>query len=108
MLSRQDFLRMCNAISEFNDDCEVFHQYMMDEGVKAYRCNDGWVDRENNIATFHDTERDPGYYWYGEANVGDKIFIGNAHDFGYYAIVTEIVERLQKFGSVKYRFQRIS
>ena len=31
---------------------EEFHQKLMSLGVRSYRCNDGWVDREKCIVTF--------------------------------------------------------
>ena len=77
---------------EFENVCSAFHNKLIKMGVKSYRCNDGWVDREKNIVTFFG-ESTRGYYWDGgKLKVGDKIFIGDAHDGGRFAIVTDVLE----------------
>lgn len=78
----------------FDEECEAFHLRMYARGVKAYRCNDGWNDRENHVATFFKSEASKGYYWANmDLQVGDKIFIGNARDGGFFAIVDGIREK---------------
>lgn len=76
----------------FDAKCDAFHDELMSLGVKAYRCNDGWVDRINHYITFFADERYKGYYW-GNMHLenGDKIFIGNASDGGKFAIIDRIV-----------------
>lgn len=51
------------ADRKFYAESYAFHAKLMALGVKAYRCNDGWLDRENHIVTFFADEREPGYYW---------------------------------------------
>lgn len=80
------------ADRKFYTECDAFHDRMMSLGVKAYRCNDGWVDRENHNLTFFSDERTKGYYWgnmYLEK--GDKIFIGDAHSEGKFALIENVV-----------------
>lgn len=80
------------ADRKFYAKCDAFHDRMMSLGVKAYRCNDGWVDRKNLNITFFHNERTKGYYWgnmYLEK--GDKIFIGNAHSDGKFALIENVV-----------------
>ena len=68
---------------------EAFHKALVERGVKAYRCNDGWVDRENFKVTFIGPEREKGYYWGSKALLeGDLIFIGNSHSGGRFARIT--------------------
>ena len=69
---------------------EEFHNKLMSMGVKAYRCNDGWVDRKNRKVTFFCNEHDEGYYWgRKDLEVGDLIFIGNMYDGGRQAKITK-------------------
>lgn len=84
---------MIKTIQDFKHKSEQFHHRLMEMGVKAYRCNDGWVDRERHIVTFFDHERDCGWYW-GNMNLtkGDKIFLGNSSDGGQFAIVDGVAE----------------
>lgn len=37
---------------KFEDVCSAFHDKLMKMGVKSYRVNDGWVNREKNIIHF--------------------------------------------------------
>lgn len=80
------------AERKFREQCNEFHEKLLSMGVKTYRCNDGWVDRKNCIMTIFLSEHDKGYYYYGGVKVGDKIFIGNAHDGGRFAEVTKVEE----------------
>lgn len=74
------------TIRNYNAQCNAYHQRLMEKGVKAYRCNDGWVDRKKCIVTFFSRERTKGYYWGNlDLKVGDKIFIGSMHDGGRFA-----------------------
>lgn len=84
---------MIQFIRDTNQRDDQFHHKLIGMGVKAYRCNDGWVDRENNIVTFFDHEREHGWYW-GNMNLtkGDKIFLGNPSDGGQFAIVDDVAE----------------
>lgn len=83
---------MANIHKSFNDVCEEFHNRLMSMGVKAYRCNDGWVDRVACKMTLFVDECTKGYYWYGHVEVGDKVFIGNSHDGGRFAEVLSVKE----------------
>lgn len=40
-----------------------FHNRLMGMGVKAYRCNDGWVNRDDHYVTFFSDDKEVGYYW---------------------------------------------
>ena len=65
---------------------EEYHNLLMREGVKAYRVNDGWVDRKRCQVTFFRGERTKGYYWGNlDLLVGDLIFIGSVHSGGRFA-----------------------
>lgn len=94
------------SIRNFNERSVVFHNQLMSMGVKAYRCNDGWVDRKNYIITFFSDEREYGWYW-GNMHLkeGDLIFIGDWDD-GNFAIIDEIVE--QGYRSSRYRYHLIN
>jgi len=81
---------MIAITNQFNNVCAEFHNKLMSMGVKAYRCNDGWVDRIACEMSVFAHEKDKGYYWYGEVGVGDKVFIGNAHDGGRFAEVLSV------------------
>lgn len=83
---------MMSITNKFNRTCSEFHDKLMALGVKAYRCNDGWVDRKRCIAIIDPHERKKGYYWFGDAHVGDKIFIGNSHNGGRMAEVVKVKE----------------
>lgn len=81
------------ADRKFYAECDAFHAKMVELGVKAYRCNDGWVNREHNIVTFHPDDRTPGYYWGNrQLKSGDKIFLGNAGEGGKFAYIDYMVE----------------
>lgn len=83
---------MIAITNKFNYVCAEFHDKLMSMGVKAYRCNDGWVDRKRCVAIIDPHERTKGYYWFGNAEIGDKIFIGNSHDGGRMAEVIKVKE----------------
>ena len=87
----------------FNSECDAFHDRMMSMGVKAYRSNDGWVDRVNHNLRFFAEERTKGYYW-GNLHLqkGDKIYIGDAHDEGKFAIIESVVDKSNS--SAKYHY----
>lgn len=70
----------------------AFHNKLLQMGVKAYRANDGHVDRDNHKVTFFLSEKEPGWYWFGACNEGDKIFIGDRNAGGRFAIVTEVLK----------------
>lgn len=81
----------------FEDECSAFHDKLMKMGVKSYRCNDGWVNRKKNIITFTSSNT-KGYYWNGgRLKIGDKIFIGNVHSGGRFAVVTDIHDEGSRF-----------
>lgn len=69
---------VAESIRNFSERSMAFYKKLMSMSVQAYRCNDGWVDRKNQIATFFSYEREYGWYW-GNANLieGDLIFIGD-------------------------------
>lgn len=96
---------VASALQKFREECINWHNKLMEQGVKAYRCNDGWVDRENNIVTFYFRDRDYGYYWGNpDLAVGDKIFIGNERCGGRFAMVDSIVRVREKYGEYHYKF----
>ena len=85
---------MIRTIRNFNQKSDNFHLQLMEVGVKAYRCNDGWVNRKHNIVTFFDSERQRGWYWGNmNLNIGDRIFLGNASDGGQFAVIDGIAEK---------------
>lgn len=68
------------------NEMEEFHNKIMGMGVKAYRCNDGWVNRDDHNVTFFSDDKEEGYYWGNkDLEVGDTIFIGNMNDGGRFA-----------------------
>lgn len=73
-------------------DAEIFHKKLLSLGVKAYRVNDGWVDRKKRIVTLFNDEHDYGYYYRGEQNinVGDLIAIGTVYSG---AMIVKVVEK---------------
>ncbi len=81
------------ADRKFNAASDAFHAKMMALGVKAYRCDDGWVNREKHIVTFFSDEHTPGYYWGNRLlKSGDKIFFKDINDGGKFAYVDYRVE----------------
>ena len=94
------------SILDFNQRSNQFHCQLMEFGVKAYRCNDGWVDRVNHIVTFFAFERERGWYW-GNINLakGDKIFLGTPDDGGQFAIIDGIVDKDR--ACARYHYQLI-
>lgn len=97
---------VAEGLHKFNMECLEFHQKLMSLGVKAYRCNDGWVDRHHHNVTFFSSEKEHGYYW-GNMNLqsGDMIFIGNAHSGGHFATIENVIDR--GYGSVTYHYNLI-
>lgn len=85
---------MIRSLQNFYNKSELFHCQLMARGVKAYRCNDGWVDRVKHIVTFFDDERNRGWYW-GNMHLakGDKIFLGNPSDGGRFAIIDGVAKQ---------------
>lgn len=84
---------MIQFIRDTNQRDDQFHHQLMEMGVKAYRCNDGWVDRDRHIVTFFNDERTKGWYW-GNMNLtqGDKIFLRNLSEEGQFAIIDGVAE----------------
>jgi hypothetical protein len=71
-------------------EMEEFHNKLMSLNVKAYRCNDGWVDRKNKKVTFFSDDQEEGYYWgRNDLEVGDLILIGNMYSGGRLAKITK-------------------
>lgn len=97
---------VAQGIQKFNMECLEFHQKLMSLGVKAYRCNDGWVDRHHHNVTFFSSEKEHGYYW-GNMNLqsGDMIFIGNAYNGGHFATIENVIDR--GYGIVTYHYNLI-
>lgn len=97
---------MIQTIRDFNQRSNNFHSQLIELGVKAYRCNDGWVDRKNHIVTFFASERERGWYW-GNMSLtkGDRIFLGNPSDGGQFAIIDRVVDK--DLRSARYRYQLI-
>lgn len=84
---------VAHTILNFELMSDRFHCQLIEMGVKAYRCNDGWVDRVNSIVTFFAFERERGWYWGNmQLNKGDKIFLGNPSDGGQFAIIDDVAE----------------
>ena len=97
---------VAQAINMFNMECLEFHQQLMALGVKAYRCNDGWVDRKQHNVTFFSHEKEHGYYWADMHLLpGDFIFIGNAHEGGYFATIDKTINH--GYGSTTYHYHLI-
>lgn len=97
---------MIRTIRDFNQRSDNFHHQLIEMGVKAYRCNDGWVDRANHIVTFFDSEKQHGWYW-GNLNLnkGDRIFLGTPFDGGQFAVIDGAVE--QGPWSARYHYKLI-
>lgn len=88
-----DFKKYTELVQRRVESCNRYHNALMALGVKAYRGNDGWVDRENNVATFFRCDRSEGYRYVGETvKTGDLIFIGS-HDRGGWLCYVEIATR---------------
>lgn len=67
---------------------KLFHERLSAMGVKAYRVNDGWVDRKNCKVTFFSHNKTYGFYWYNNnLQKGDLIFIGTESYGGRFAII---------------------
>lgn len=82
-----EFFRKSNARKK------EFHELLMSMGVRAYRTNDGWVDREKHIVTLFSDECTYGwYYGVNELKEGDKIFIGDESSGGQFAVVDAVVD----------------
>ena len=96
-------------LKESRDREVAFHQQLLSLGVKAYRCNDGWVDRQNHIVTFFRDERNRGWYW-GNLHLksGDLIYIGNAYKDGCFARVDMMTGSSSTFSSYHYDIIDIS
>ena len=87
------FLKMNDR---FWNTAREFHKKLLDMGVKAYRCNDGWVDRGTLVIHFFSDDNEVGFYWNGLGNldVGDLIFIGSQDTGGRFA---RIVDKERRF-----------
>lgn len=100
--------KIADALQKFEEESMNWHNKLMEQGVKAYRCNDGWVDRENNVVTFFFKDRAEGYYWGNpDLKVGDKIFIGNEHAGGRFAEVDFIVRVSKDLRDGEYHYKFI-
>lgn len=67
---------------------KLFHEKLLAMGAKAYRVNDGWVDRKNCKVTFFIDNKTHGFYWYNNnLQKGDLIFIGTESDGGRFATI---------------------
>lgn len=98
-----------DALAAFFEAGFKFHETMMQQGVKAYRANDGWVDRENHEITFFRNERrDEGYCWSSlDLQPGDLIHIGCASDtHGMFAKVTGVIHRYDLEAKYKYKLMQ--
>lgn len=84
----------------------AFHQKLLSLGVKAYRCNDGWVDRQKHIVTFFSDDKTPGWYWGNtQLQKGDLAFLGNVSNGGYFIRIGEAVS--QGIAYAKYHYSII-
>lgn len=82
------------SLRSIEEENRTFHERLISMGVKAYRCNDGWVDREKRIITFTSSDNIKGGYWGNkDLKVGDKIFLKSISGSGQFAIVERIVEK---------------
>lgn len=94
---------VANTLRDFNAKGLAFHENLLSMGVKAYRCNDGWVDRENHIITFFLNDNTEGWYWGNlELQEGDKIFIGDVSAGGKYAIVDKVIDVQSHYAKYHY------
>lgn len=97
-------LKAIQALREQKEEDKKFHEKLISLGVKAYRVNDGWVDRKNNVVTFFKSEKSVWYYrWNLDLELGDKIFLGDQDCGGRFAVITEIGN--YGFSSRKYGFE---
>lgn len=91
---------------DFEENNNLFHLKLMSMGVKAYHCNDGWVNRERHRITFiYDMCKTPWFYWYDEdepLEVGDIILLWNSGDGGRFARITEKIDLCNDSGTFGY------
>lgn len=93
-----------------------FHYFLISKGVKAYRNNDGWVNRKEKRITFDSYDKKKGWYLSNkELKVGDLIFIGNRCDGGRFAEIIEVGnlreyhhEYHQTFWSITYKYKPLN
>lgn len=102
-INNADFIPIFEkAEREFRGKSTAFHDKLFAMGAKAYRVNDGWVDRKRCQVTFFD-EKDFGFYWGSrELKAGDLIFIGTESDGGRFAKIIDKVDEWR--GSVTYSY----
>ena len=91
------------AERKFREKSFAFHTKLMSMGAKAYRANDGWVDRKRCKVTFFNDDKTYGYYWCNRnLQKGDLIFIGTESDGGRFASIVDKVNEWE--GSVTYTY----
>ena len=91
------------AERKFREKSFAFHTKLMSMGARAYRVNDGWVDRKKCKVTFFNGEKIYGYYWCNrELQKGDLIFIGTESNGGRFASIVDKVDEWR--GSVSYTY----
>ena len=99
------FMQMQRELEEY---AREFDHFLINKGVKAYRPNDGNVDRENCKVTFYVGETETGYYWSNQnLKLRDKIFIGSKMDGGRFAEITHVYEPIRGICR-KYGYKPIS
>lgn len=81
------------AERKFREKSFAFHTKLMSMGAKAYRVNDGWVNRKKCKVTFFDNDKTYGFYWCNRnLQKGDLIFIGTEDDGGRFASIVDKVD----------------
>lgn len=91
------------AERKFREKSFAFHTKLMSMGAKAYRVNDGWVDRKRCKVTFFDRNKTYGFYWCNRnLHKGDLIFIGTESDGGRFASIVDKVDEWED--SVTYTY----
>ena len=91
------------AERKFREKNFAFHTKLMSMGAKAYRVNDGWVDRKRCKVTFFNDDKTYGFYLCNRnLQKGDLIFIGTESDGGRFASIVDKVDEWE--GSVTYTY----
>ena len=91
---------------KFERNNNLFHLNLISMGVKAYHCNDGWVNRERHRITFiYEWCKTPWFYWYDEdkpLEVWDIILLWDIGHGGRFAIITEKIDLCNDSGTFGY------
>ena len=103
-INNADFIPAFEEVErKFREKSFAFHTKLMSMGAKAYRVNDGWVDRKRCKVTFFDSNKTYGFYWCNRnLHKGDLIFIGTERNGGRFASIVDKVDEWK--GSVTYTY----